>query len=256
MKKILCIIMVLILFVLSSVSAVGVSADTEDSYTQPEAFWYGDADLDEKVTVKDATLIQKFIAGLEKLSLLQKQAAKTSGGKITVRNATEIQKYIAEINVGNSKVGRSEVITEPVKYKDVMDDATVTGDEISFTQAEYKDSYFYSESAQYFTSNRFYVFDKTHYMLNDLDDTKLDNRYTDEFFEEKSLIVMSFGWDSSSYRYRVDEITKSDGTLCVNYTLLIPEGGAVTDDVVNQRLYIEVGKADIKDIVDIVVNVY
>ncbi|MBQ4569938.1 MAG: dockerin type I repeat-containing protein [Ruminococcus sp.] len=252
MKKILCITMVLVLFVLSSVSAVVVSADTEDSYTQPEAFLYGDVDLDEKVTIKDATLIQKFIAGLEKLSLLQKQAAKTNGGKLTVRNATEIQKYIAEINVENSKVGNSEVIIEPVKYKDAMIGATVTGDEIPFTQEEYRETDSRLESAQYFTSNSFYIFDKTHYMLNDLDDTKLDSRYTDEFFEKNALIVMSFGWDSSSYKYRVNEITKSDGTLCVSYTLLFPEGGAVNADVVNRRLYIEVGKDDIKDIADIV----
>lgn len=252
MKKILCFVMVLVLIASGGVSVFGVSAKAQEEYIKPEKFIYGDVDLDEKVTVKDATLIQKFIAGLEKLSLLQKQAAKTNGGKITVRNATVIQKYVAGIDLDNSKVDVIENIIEPVTFDEVKINASATGDEISFTQAEYRETDTDSESARYFISNRFYVFDKTYYMLNELDDTELDNRYTDEFFEENALIIMSFGWGSSSYRYRVDEITKSDGTLCVNYTRFFPESGAVNADVVNRRLYIEVSKEDVKGITDIV----
>lgn len=53
-KKILCLIMVLVIFALYSASAAWVYADTEDSYTQPDVFLYGDVDLDGVLTVKDA----------------------------------------------------------------------------------------------------------------------------------------------------------------------------------------------------------
>ena len=58
----------------------------------------GDVDLDEKVKIQDATLIQKFAA---KLSTLEGNgfitADVTGDGKINVKDATAIQKYLAKI---------------------------------------------------------------------------------------------------------------------------------------------------------------
>ncbi|MBQ4569937.1 MAG: dockerin type I repeat-containing protein [Ruminococcus sp.] len=99
MKKILCITMVLVLFVLSSVSAVVVSADTEDLYTQPEAFLYGDVDLDGVLTVKDATYLQKGLAGLTYITAVQRYMAEPERGDITIKNATAIQKHLAGLEV-------------------------------------------------------------------------------------------------------------------------------------------------------------
>lgn len=56
----------------------------------------GDADLDGKVTVKDATLIQKHLADLEKLSPESMALSDTNrDSKISVGDATAIQKLVA-----------------------------------------------------------------------------------------------------------------------------------------------------------------
>lgn len=58
----------------------------------------GDVNLDGKVTIEDATLIQKAIAQLITLNDTQKKAADTnSDGKINIDDATAIQKYIAKL---------------------------------------------------------------------------------------------------------------------------------------------------------------
>lgn len=58
----------------------------------------GDVNGDGKVTIDDATLVQKAIAELIELDDTQKKAADTnSDGKITIDDATMIQKYIAEL---------------------------------------------------------------------------------------------------------------------------------------------------------------
>lgn len=244
-------LLLVLIFSLSGTSVFEVSA--ESTYTQPEKLIYGDVDMDGTLTIKDATLIQKYIAELEDLSLLQKQAAKIKDSKITIRNATDVQKHIAGIEVNNSKVGKTEFITEPDTFRENLGLETAsTGDEIAFTQTEYVVWNTRCESWEYFANYRFHVFDKNHYILNDLDGTKLENKYTDKYFEDKALIVMS-RCGSSSYMYRIDSITKSDGVLGVNYTLLVPKSGTVDAIVVNSRLYIEVAKADIEGITDIVV---
>ena len=49
-----------------------------------------------QVTVVDATLIQKYIAGLVTLSDTQKAAADVNNdGSVSIIDATQIQKYIA-----------------------------------------------------------------------------------------------------------------------------------------------------------------
>lgn len=74
-----------------SVGVFGVSAATKP-------FNAGDVDLDERVTVKDATLIQKSIANALTLDSLQQCLAEVDGdGKITVKDATLIQKKCAKL---------------------------------------------------------------------------------------------------------------------------------------------------------------
>lgn len=66
----------------------------------------GDANLSGNVNVKDATLIQKHVAGLENLT---GDAAKCADAdldaKLTVKDATEIQKYAAGLLKADSPVG-------------------------------------------------------------------------------------------------------------------------------------------------------
>lgn len=58
----------------------------------------GDANSDGKLSVGDATLIQKYLAGMNELTDMQKAAAEVTGDqKLSVSDATKIQKYLAGI---------------------------------------------------------------------------------------------------------------------------------------------------------------
>lgn len=67
-------------------------ADTGDSFVQI----IGDTDLDMKLSIKDVTLIQKFLAELYDLTRLQKKNADfNKNDKIDIKDATSIQRSIA-----------------------------------------------------------------------------------------------------------------------------------------------------------------
>ncbi len=93
-----------------------VTDPTESTPTIPvvptEYVILGDSDLSEKVNVKDATLVQKHVAGLEKdLSDKQLFAADADGSeKVNVKDATAIQKFVAGMDTGYA-------IGEKVVYK-------------------------------------------------------------------------------------------------------------------------------------------
>lgn len=60
----------------------------------------GDADLSGKVNVKDATSVQKFVAGLETLGDKAKFAANVDGSEtVNVKDATAIQKWVAGMTI-------------------------------------------------------------------------------------------------------------------------------------------------------------
>ncbi len=89
MKKLIsliCILTLLLTFSLSGISAVRAPIAS------------GDVDLAEDRNIKDATLIQKYLADIVELTPLQKLVADTDGdGKITIKDATLIQKDIADV---------------------------------------------------------------------------------------------------------------------------------------------------------------
>lgn len=71
---------------------------TEPATTEPYEYTYGDADLDGTVTIKDATLIQKYSAQLPDADLegtAFAQANVSGDAAVNVRDATYIQKFIA-----------------------------------------------------------------------------------------------------------------------------------------------------------------
>ncbi len=78
-----------------------VDKPTNPSNPEVGGILLGDADLDDKVNVKDATTIQKNVASLLILSADGKLAAEVDGdGKITVKDATAVQKWAADMNTG------------------------------------------------------------------------------------------------------------------------------------------------------------
>ena len=92
--KLISIVSVLAI-VFAGVSIFCVSAE-ETEYIQSEKFIYGDVDLDGKVSVKDATLVQKDLAKISYATAVQKYLADPEGLGYSVKNATAIQKYLAK----------------------------------------------------------------------------------------------------------------------------------------------------------------
>lgn len=68
--------------------------------TDIPVFILGDTDGDNKVTITDATMIQKYLAEYDVSETFIFEAANTDGdGRITISDATVIQRYLAEIDV-------------------------------------------------------------------------------------------------------------------------------------------------------------
>lgn len=66
--------------------------------TDKEEYLLGDANLDKKVNIQDATIIQKAVAGLVNFSQVQEKVADVDADKkLSVKDATTIQKYTAGI---------------------------------------------------------------------------------------------------------------------------------------------------------------
>lgn len=76
-----------------------VKVSSADVTQNVEIFPIGDVNSDGDISVVDATLVQKYIVGLEKLTDLQKKSAEVNGdGEISVVDATLIQKYIVGLD--------------------------------------------------------------------------------------------------------------------------------------------------------------
>ncbi len=88
-----------------------LSSEFYKSYTPsapevtPETAIVGDADLNLKVNVKDATLVQKYVASISTLSELAELCADSNADtKVNIQDATAIQKFVAAIPV-NAPIG-------------------------------------------------------------------------------------------------------------------------------------------------------
>ena len=67
----------------------------------------GDVDEDEEVSIKDVTLIQKYLANMVTLTAAQLKAADTNGdGSVTIADATLIQYYLCEFTTVTSNIGK------------------------------------------------------------------------------------------------------------------------------------------------------
>ena len=83
------------------IASLNASSDDEasgDESTPDEQVLLGDADGDTKVNVKDATAIQKFVAGME-ITIDTAAADADQNTTVNVKDATAIQKWVAGITV-------------------------------------------------------------------------------------------------------------------------------------------------------------
>ena len=90
----------------------------------------GDVNYDEKVNIKDATLIQKHIAGLDDAykfginpEYIYLVPDYNKDGKLNVRDATAIQKFVAKLNITDDP---DYIIPEPDLPEKPQGEATVT----------------------------------------------------------------------------------------------------------------------------------
>ena len=104
---------------MASVCVFGASADS--TYTPPEEFIYGDVDMDGEVTIRDATLVQKGVAEVVYLTAVQRYLADTEGEGFSVRNATAIQKHLAGLDT-TSSVDEVVKMTYTDKFSGAIDD--------------------------------------------------------------------------------------------------------------------------------------
>lgn len=123
MKKIICILCVFAL--LFSICGATVSA-------VPAPGFAGYVDSDEAITVKDATLVQKYVAGIEELGFMRQCFADVDDdGRVTVKDATAIQKHVAKIE----KIIYKEIypyITVESFYSDYASGKAMVGVPVTF----------------------------------------------------------------------------------------------------------------------------
>ncbi|MGN0517377.1 MAG: RICIN domain-containing protein [Acutalibacteraceae bacterium] len=122
-KKILSLLLTFILVFTSLTFSIPITKSNADTVANADEVLYGDVDGDGRVSIIDATLIQKYCAGTISLTLDQKKRADVDfNGKITENDATLIQKYLADIITefekplygdanGDGKVSVDDVIT-------------------------------------------------------------------------------------------------------------------------------------------------
>ena len=80
---------------------------TEKPTEAPVTGLFGDADCDGKISVKDATAIQKHVASIGELTAKGKKFADVDGsGTVNIKDATYIQKHLASLE-GTAKVGQA-----------------------------------------------------------------------------------------------------------------------------------------------------
>ncbi len=124
----------LLLFIILSAVAftAGITAAAGGGYI------LGDADGDGRITVKDATAIQKYIARIPDISINEKAADVDRNGIITVGDASLIQRYIVKLSVSfpigevvepvidtTEPAQASSVITEPSQASEETTSAPV-----------------------------------------------------------------------------------------------------------------------------------
>ena len=95
-KKILALTMALL--VMSSAFAVNAFAAEFEDYYETPVFMYGDVDFDSRVSVKDSTAIQKYLAKIITLCEDSIFYGDVDGNeKLSISDATLIQKFVAKM---------------------------------------------------------------------------------------------------------------------------------------------------------------
>ena len=134
LKKVLCMV-IIVVTIMTTCAATSVSAANVDVLQTNDSVGtliIGDVDLDGEVSIMDASMLQCALAGLTELSDDQWFVSNTTNSeRVSVMDATEIQKYIAGLEC-NGCTG--ETVKQPVEDNKPTENIEVSINDIDSIQ--------------------------------------------------------------------------------------------------------------------------
>ena len=216
----------------------------------------GDGDKDGELTILDATAIQRSLVRLYQGELgasfntyfsklnpplrgvaVSRTADYDRDNDVTILDATKIQRHIAELpNMIDAKLAWDERYFP--SYDDIPRQTAYLVN--SLKELDLSDSWLAKD-------------------INNPDfdaEKKIRDAYDDDFFKDRSLLVLDKGLSSGSISLTFDNVSlDKDGVMNVNFSYFDPYDVNYPDDSNDRFIVIEVSKAFLDDVRDIKVNV-
>lgn len=201
----------------------------------------GDVNKDEKLNIRDATALQKYLA---KIDEVYKLVADFNGDlKIDIRDVTDIQKKLA----GLKYTCRRELYPVTFRYRNdteekVIESVKYSSGPLSSGELDLILNYDTPDVSNYTT------------VFNSVEEFeaffgKASERFDEEFFKTKALVYLYRFYFSSSQHIAPDSLTYKDGVLHIWCGYDDPgEDGGWQEALANYNIYFEVNKEDIKDL--------
>ena len=188
----------------------------------------GDVNNDNRLSIQDATLIQKYLAGMEYISDNFPASSYTNlvadfncDGDVNIRDATAIQKKLAGL------------LTERVEHT-VLDMHRVNSDAPTYN------------NFRTIANNKAQL---TEALLKTSPDATVDEMFTDEYFKENSVIVMADVIGGSCCTQLIDSVILNDSTLKITRFRNYHEN--CDPDMNYQYVLIEASKDSLRYVTDI-----
>ena len=138
-KRSIAVLLAIFMLILCTTGAYAAETPTEDEQPTHSPIYFGDItdDADNKPTIKDATLIQQYVADIKTLQNIRTYAFTKDGtlmtqkelinylcdvnkdGEVNVVDATDIQRYLAGLDVKNTNLGKIAFEWRDAEYRNV-----------------------------------------------------------------------------------------------------------------------------------------
>ena len=136
-KRLIAVLLAVFMLILCTTGAYAAETPTEDEQPTHSPIYFGDItdDADNKPTIKDATLIQQYVADIKTLQNIRTYAFTKDGtlmtqkelinylcdvnkdGEVNVVDATDIQRYLAGLDVKNTNLGKIAFEWRDAEYR-------------------------------------------------------------------------------------------------------------------------------------------
>ena len=138
-KRLIAVLLAVFMIILCTTGAYAAETPTEDEQPTHSPIYFGDItdDADNKPTIKDATLIQQYVADIKTLQNIRTYAFTKDGtlmtqkelinylcdvnkdSEVNVVDATDIQRYLAGLDVKNTNLGKIAFEWRDAEYRNV-----------------------------------------------------------------------------------------------------------------------------------------